>query len=60
MSDFNTLSHQLACYPPQKIYKEISKLNDIIDQTDLTDIYRIFQTLKNMHVSQQPMKVSLK
>jgi hypothetical protein len=36
LSDFNRL---------KKIYKGSSDLNGIIDQLDLTDIYRIFHTI---------------
>jgi exonuclease III len=35
-------SYKYIGHPDKKINKEISKLDAIIDQRDLTDIYRIF------------------
>jgi hypothetical protein len=32
----------ILLFPMDKLYKETSELNDIIDQMDLTDVSRIF------------------
>jgi hypothetical protein len=46
LSDFNTwLSPIGGSSRLKKIYKGSSDLNGIIDQLDLTDIYRIFHTI---------------
>jgi exonuclease III len=42
MEDFNTALSPIDRSPKQKTHKEILELNHTIDQTDLTDDYRIF------------------
>jgi hypothetical protein len=37
-------SHQQISHPHRKINKETSELIDTLDQMDLTDIYRIFDS----------------
>jgi hypothetical protein len=45
----------------KKINKETSKLNNIVDQMDLTDIYIIFHpTAAKYTSSQKPMELSPK
>ena len=44
VGDFNTSLTPLDRSSKQKINKETQALNDTIDQIDLTDIYRTFQT----------------
>jgi exonuclease III len=40
--NLTTHSHQQTSHPEEKINKETSELNNIIDQMDITEIYRIF------------------
>ena len=42
VGDFNTAFSPMDRSPRMKINKETQALNDTLDQTDLTDIYRIF------------------
>jgi exonuclease III len=42
VGDFNTLLPPIDSSSKQKENKEILELNDIINQMDLTDVYRIF------------------
>ena len=44
VGDFNTSLTPMDRSPRQKINRETQALNDIIDQIDLIDIYRTFQT----------------
>jgi hypothetical protein len=62
MHDFNNLLSPIArSLRQKKINKEISELNDTVDEMDFIDIHRIFsQQLQNTRSSQQPMKQSPK
>jgi hypothetical protein len=62
VGDFNTpLSPPIDRSSKQKINKEILELNDIIDQMDLTFVYKIFHpATANLHSSQQSMELSSK
>jgi exonuclease III len=42
VGDFTTTHHQYIGHPNKKINKEILKINHIIDQMDLADVYRLF------------------
>jgi hypothetical protein len=42
VEDFNILLSLIHRSSKQKINKEILELNDLIDERDLTDVYRIF------------------
>ena len=44
MRDFNALLTPMGRWTKQKINKETQTLNNTIDQLDLIDIYRTFQT----------------
>jgi hypothetical protein len=46
--------------PRQKSNKEILELNDSIDATDLTYVYRIFHPATEQYSSQQPIELSTK
>jgi ssDNA-specific exonuclease RecJ len=50
MGDFNTSLSPIDRLSRQT-NKEISKLNDTIDQMDLTNIYKIFHSAKAQYVS---------
>jgi exonuclease III len=61
VGDSNTLLSPTDRSSKQKINKEILELNDTIDQTDLTDAYRIFhQTIVHYTFTQQPKELSPK
>ena len=42
VGDFNTTLNSMARFTRQKIIKETAALNDMVDQMDLTDIFRAF------------------
>ena len=52
VGDFNTPLSPMDRSSKQKINKEIQAVNDIIDQIDLTDIYRTFHLKVAEYTSQ--------
>jgi hypothetical protein len=57
---FNTPLSLMDRSPRQKSNKEILELNDSIDATDLTYVYRIFHPATEQYSSQQPIELSTK
>jgi hypothetical protein len=49
LGDFNTHLSPIDRSSKQKTNKEIFKINDTIDQMDLTDVYRIFYPTTASH-----------
>jgi hypothetical protein len=61
LGDFNASLSPIDRSSKQKINREILEQNDIINQMDLTNVYRIFhQQYHNVYYSQQPMELSSK
>ena len=58
--DFNTPFTEIDRSPRQRINKETSALNDILDQMDLTDIFRTLHpkateyTFSRVHMERSP------